>query len=329
MLAKDPAERFPDLDADAVALGTPHKAEGDVVRTQMITLAKNGPQKKVRMSVPMSPIPVAKKTAAATMIEGQGAPAATVMERRPRPIHQPKSRAGLWATIGAVLVLGGGFAAWKMTRPTQPQVASNASVVAPAGQQVPTPADTQSATAPETKAPSPRTAAASLGAVPATSGQVSLTNAPSGAVITLDGRRQASRQFTARPGSHELRIEASGFEPMTRRIDVAAGDRQTVAFERRSRTSTTAAKTPVQTSSRQEGPSNQGLGTLRLIVAPPAAVYIDGASKGQQSRVQEELLPGTHTLRIERDGWSTKDTVVTVSAGQTATIRIQLTERRP
>jgi tRNA A-37 threonylcarbamoyl transferase component Bud32 len=326
MLAKDPAERFVDLDAAAVALGTPQKAEGDVVRTQMISLAKNGPQKKVRMSVPMSPIPVAKKTAAATVLEGKAGAAATVAERRPRPSAQPKSRAGLWATIGAVLVLGGSFAAWKM-RPTPPQVASNTAIVAPAGQQAAAP-DTHALNEPATKTPE-APAAASVGAVTPTTGQVSVTNAPSGAVITLDGRRQSSRQFTARPGSHDLRIEASGFEPMSRRIDVAVGDRVTVAFERRARTSTTAAKTAAQTSTRQEAPSNQGLATLRLIVTPPGAVYIDGASKGQQSRVQEELVPGTHTLRVEKEGWVTKDTVVTINVGQTATIRIQLTERRP
>src|SRR5687768_3348823 len=42
MLAKEPTERFPDLEAAVAELGTPHKKEGDVVRTQMISLAKNG-----------------------------------------------------------------------------------------------------------------------------------------------------------------------------------------------------------------------------------------------------------------------------------------------
>src|SRR6185295_18081313 len=71
MLSKDPAERFPDLEAAATELGTPQKKEGDVVRTQMISLVKNGPQKKVRMSVPMSPIPVTKR-ASPTVVEGRG-----------------------------------------------------------------------------------------------------------------------------------------------------------------------------------------------------------------------------------------------------------------
>src|SRR6185369_10334972 len=74
----------------------------------------------------------------------------------------------------------------------------------------------------------------------------------------------------------------------------------------------------------QTAPANQGLATLRLAIQPAANVFLDGAPKGQQVRVQEEVLPGTHTLRIERDGWVTKDTVVTLTAGQIATVRIQL-----
>src|SRR5438105_1104659 len=62
MMAKDPADRFPDLDTAIHSFGAPvSKKEGDALRTQMISLAKSGPQKKVRMSVPMSPIPVTKK----------------------------------------------------------------------------------------------------------------------------------------------------------------------------------------------------------------------------------------------------------------------------
>src|SRR6185503_19160512 len=77
MMAKDPADRFPDLDTAIHAFGAPvSKKEGDALRTQMISLAKSGPQKKIRMSVPMSPIPVTKKAPP---------PAATVIEPRAKP----------------------------------------------------------------------------------------------------------------------------------------------------------------------------------------------------------------------------------------------------
>ena len=56
-------------------------------------------------------------------------------------------------------------------------------------------------------------------------------------------------------------------------------------------------------------------------------MFVDNVNKGQQTRFSEQLIPGTHTIRVEREGWLTKDTTVTISAGQPATIRINLTER--
>jgi hypothetical protein len=158
--------------------------------------------------------------------------------------------------------------------------------------------------------------------------RVSVTNVPAGAVITLDGRRQSGPEFSARAGTHQLRVAATGFAPMTRSVTLRAGEPFTIAFDRRE---VAAAPPPVTKTAptKQAGAAQQGLATLRLIVQPPATVYLDGASKGQQSRVQDELVPGTHTIRAEREGWITKDTVVTILAGQTATVRLQLTEKRP
>jgi serine/threonine-protein kinase len=103
MMAKDPKDRFPDLDTAIHALGAPaSKKEGDVVRTQMISLAKSGPQKKIRMSVPMSPIPVTKRQAPA---------AQTVIESKRKP-ETKKSGAGKWIGIAATLLAlagGGGY----------------------------------------------------------------------------------------------------------------------------------------------------------------------------------------------------------------------------
>jgi serine/threonine-protein kinase len=316
MLAKDPAARFPDLEAAAAELGVPHKKEGDVVRTQMISLVKNGPQKKLRMSVPISPIPVTKK-AAQTVLEKKGAGGVkTVLEHR----QKPKSKMGLLVAGLVVLVLGGGFLGWRMLRPA-PTPSQSAAAITPAGSQAPETEPSAPAATPqtETKTPEPTTTAA------AASAQVTVTNVPAGAVISLNGRRQASRIFSARPGTYDLRIAAAGFESDTRRITLSAGEQMQIAFDRRER----AASVPQQPPTKRAAPSSQGLATLRLILNPPASVSIDGGDKGLLSRVQEELVPGTHTLRITKEGWVTKDTVVTVSAGQTATVRIQLSERRP
>jgi serine/threonine protein kinase len=311
MLAKEPGERFPDLDAAVAELGTPHKKEGDVVRTQMISLAKNGPQKKVRMSVPMSPIPATKKSVS---------PAApTVVERA----KKPKSSLGLMAAAIALVVVGAGTFAWKALRPDAISPA-NPAIVTPSG--TATRADSAPSAAAQTETKAPDTKAVEPTAPAPQTAEVTVTNVPAGAVISLDGRRQPGREFSARPGSHTLRIEASGFEPMTQRIDVNAGERLQIAFVRRERA---AAPPPVaQQPPRTQAPSNQGLATLQLLLSPPSEVFIDGGTKGQQSRLQEDLIPGTHTLRFEREGYVSKDTVVTLNAGQTARIRIQLSPRQ-
>src|SRR5687767_13544662 len=106
MMAKDPADRFPDLDTAIHAFGAPpDKKAVDVVRTQMISLAKSGPQKKLRMSVPMSPIPATKKRTApaATAVEPNAAPAAKAVGKRKAPsadVEETKSGGGAGKFIG-------------------------------------------------------------------------------------------------------------------------------------------------------------------------------------------------------------------------------------
>ena len=125
MLAKAPADRYPDCEAATHALGAPAtKQGGDVVRTQMISLAKSGPQKKVRMSVPMSPIPASKKAGAtvATAVE----PPLTVNQPakpRPRPVFAAEKSGGAGRRVFPTLLLllaGGGVASyyyWNFMRP--------------------------------------------------------------------------------------------------------------------------------------------------------------------------------------------------------------------
>jgi hypothetical protein len=350
MLAKNPDERFPDLDAAAIAIGRPDPVESDRLRNEMMDLAKTGPRRTVRMSVPVSPIPMTKKPtqaapAAATVVAGsqpRGAAAARTVPERPgaRPKPQPRasgesrSRVPAWA-IGAVVVgvLGGGFGIWKAA--SSPDAPPASVVTAPPGQQQ------AAATQPETTTPTPPAqqpaAPAEAAAPPATRpgaeapapGRIAVTDAPANAVISLDGRRQSGRQFTARAGTHQLRIQATGFETMSRSITVAAGEQISVAFERRAAAVAAAPTTSSSPPTKQAGtPQGGGLATMRLIVQPPAMLFIDGGSKGELSRHQEQVVPGTHTVRAEKAGFITKDTVVTILAGEAATIRLNLTPRQ-
>src|SRR5204863_860174 len=212
-------------------LGSPQKKDGDAVRGQMVSLAKNGPRKSVRMSVPISPIPMATRA-----LGGPGADpgAKTVIERpqaaaRPRAASQPakpaprnERRMLLIAGAAAVLLLVGGYFGWRaMSKPAPSQVAANVAAV-PAGEPVRTdPAATPppsgavgSEAQPATKTPAStdNKSAAPAGDAPA---RIVVGNVPSNASIAVDGRRQSGTSLTVRPGTHEIRIEARGFEPMT------------------------------------------------------------------------------------------------------------------
>jgi len=146
MLAKAPADRYPDCEAAVHALGAPPtKLSGDAVRTQMISLAKSGPQKKVRMSVPMSPIPAGKKPAAhvATAIEPQSK-VKQPAKPRPQPVGaaEKSGGGGKWIFLTLLLLAGGGgggYYYWNFMRPQPPpqpqpggQVATQQTATTPA-----------------------------------------------------------------------------------------------------------------------------------------------------------------------------------------------------
>jgi hypothetical protein len=351
MLAKNPDDRFADLDAAAAALGSPDKAESDRLRNEMITMAKGGPRRTVRMSVPVSPIPMTKKEAgeaegaAATVVERrpQGAPAAkTVLETprkgpgarpQPRPATVPatQGKSKVWMAAAAVVVLAvGGFGAWKaMSKPDGPPTQGNTASgqvtqpIAPSGEPTPntTPATSATAAA-DTKAPA--------GNAPATPAPVRIRvlNAPAGATISLDGRRQSGTTFETSPGRHQIRIQAAGYETMSETVTLTAGESFAIPFTaQRVATATRPVSPPPATETKEAPAQSVGLARLQIRLSPPATLYVDGASQGEKSGYNEQLLPGTHTLRVERDGYIPKDTIVNLAGGQTARLSLQLTPR--
>ena len=67
MLAKDPKARFADLDAAIAALGPPNPANVDAARGRLMSMARKG-ERKLRLSVPLSPIPTTRPSVATTVL---------------------------------------------------------------------------------------------------------------------------------------------------------------------------------------------------------------------------------------------------------------------
>ena len=84
----------------------------------------------------------------------------------------------------------------------------------------------------------------------------------------------------------------------------------------------TAPTTSAPTSS---APAAAGPATLRFTVSPGGQISIDGVPRGESTRWSGELTPGDHVVRIEKAGFVTKDTVVSLRAGQVSQFRLTLT----
>ncbi|UCF39805.1 MAG: protein kinase [Gemmatimonadota bacterium] len=153
---------------------------------------------------------------------------------------------------------------------------------------------------------------------PPTTGRVTVSGLPRGGSITVDGRTRSGTTFELSGGSHEIRMAARGYEPVTLTVDVTAGERMTVPYTGRR----VPPPQPVQQQpARQPQPQR---GVLDVMIRPWANVFVDGTARGSNTRLVDTLAAGEHTLRFERDGFTTVDTTVTLQPGQTMQVRIRM-----
>jgi serine/threonine protein kinase len=68
MLAKEPAQRFPNLDSAIAAIGQPDPARIDAVRGRLMSFARSAPVIMSRLSAPMSPVPTPRPSAPTTRV---------------------------------------------------------------------------------------------------------------------------------------------------------------------------------------------------------------------------------------------------------------------
>jgi serine/threonine protein kinase len=300
MMAKDPADRFPDLDTAIHALGAPtSKKEGDAVRTQMVNLAKSGPQKRIsKMNVPMSPIPVTKKAPP---------PAPTVVENQAKPAVK-KSRAGLWIGIAATLVLlagGGGYYA----KVLNPGILDKA-IVTPAGR-------TQDSVTPPPVAPTPAPVAV---APPADS------SAANNAVAVVDSAKvredsvREARAARAKARADSLRI-ASAVKAAEKRIadSIARVARAAEATKQSESTVSRIGGAPAASVvAAPPAPAVPQTATIRIgSRTPSAGLYIENTIEGVISVARDVTVPAGKPVKISvrAPGCAPWDTTITLLPG--------------
>jgi hypothetical protein len=140
-----------------------------------------------------------------------------------------------------------------------------------------------------------------LSVVPVTTGTVVVTTNPPGAQVFIDGVPQGASPttLTVAAGTHVLELRGGG-DPRTMSLDVAAGAQLSQYIE--------LAKGPL------------AAGSLQVRTEPAGAkVSVDGVARGASPVTVADLTPGEHTVVVDGENGSTKQTV-TVEAGATASL---------
>jgi serine/threonine-protein kinase len=202
---------------------------------------------------------------------------------------------------------------------------------------------TEAATTTVTAAPASPPTATSAGAGPAasprpsqpTTGRVTILGLPAGGSVFVDGRRRNGSSWELAAGTHTVRFEAPGFQPTgDTAISVPAGGSLRLSFRAtplapREATPTTPPAQPRQEVTPGAQPAaaapavEPGILVVRT-VGGWARIYVDGAFRREGTSHRDSLPPGTHTLRLEREGYVTVDTTVTLRGGETRVVTITM-----
>jgi hypothetical protein len=150
--------------------------------------------------------------------------------------------------------------------------------------------------------------------------------------VYIDGQRRRGTSFELPAGTYTLRIEAPGYAAYQTALAVRAGGLSRVVVtpvrdvqaEQPGPTPAAGAAAP-PTERREPPPATPRSGTLVVRTAGGwARIYVDGVFKREGTGYREEIQPGEHRVRFERDGYQTIDTTVTVPPGETVTLAVTL-----
>jgi hypothetical protein len=156
-----------------------------------------------------------------------------------------------------------------------------------------------------------------------TTGSVSVQSTPAAANVFLDGTLVGLTPVLVSgitPGSHQVRIEKTGYEPYQMTASVSAGATTVVSAVLTpgpTPTTTTPAPTPTATTP-QPTPTqtSAGEGTLYIRSSPfGARVLVDDVYRGLTPLLLPNVPAGTRQVSLEKDGYKTKTLTVAVTTG--------------
>jgi serine/threonine protein kinase len=141
---------------------------------------------------------------------------------------------------------------------------------------------------------------------PVSAGTLNVASNPAGAQIFVDrqGRGATPLTLTLRPGPHSIELRGIG-EPRTIAVNIAAGTETSQYIE-------------------LTKPVAAEFGQLQVRTEPPGAqLTVDGVARGKTPLFVETLKPGVHTVVLDSDLGTVKQTV-TVEAATTASLVVPM-----
>ena len=243
-----------------------------------------------------------------------------------------------WGGMAAVLLAGIALGATGMHvyhRIGEPSITAELPPVPPPADGAPARAETEVQVAPQTQTPPPATAETPPPAVApppprpqpetpvraaAVTGRIVISSVPSGALVTDNGRRAGETPLTLRDqplGAYTVQVARRGYVPETRKVTLTnRAPAQTLSV-------------PLKAGASQDAvPGSAKTGSIYADTKPRAArVVIDGRSYGTTPVLVPQLTPGTHTVRLEMDGYAPSSTSVTVRPGEQSRVSISLVRR--
>ena len=141
-------------------------------------------------------------------------------------------------------------------------------------------------------------------------GRVIITSTPEKALVYIDkipGGRRTPLELSLEEGAHDVLVEMPGHYPERRTIVIASHRKTEIAIE----------LTPKP-------------GRISVLTRPSGAeVFVDGESIGHSDIINQLTLGGTHTVRIEKNGFSTVTQTVEISELHGQSLVVNLTEAVP
>ena len=317
MLEKEPASRFASLSEVVRIVRTEHSSVDEATRTELVTLAQEGVAVQRELARTQLPPPLPR---ASSLPTPESAP---VKSSPSTPARRGRSRA-VGALVATVVLAGGGLGTWQLfsgRTPVPPfpgQAARDSSSPAvPATREVRPAAPDTAPSQPVVRRPAPAASAPA----PARPGRVIVIGLPRNGEVWVNDMLQSGVDFELRPGTYRVELRATGFQADLQQIGVVANGTQTVTFA--GVTLPAAQPPPVAVP-----PARPDSGVLVVVVDPRAELFVAGGTAGY-GRSFTVSLPAAAPLRVrlEREGYVTVDTSVTLRARDTLRLNVRLIRR--